>query len=200
MLLAGRPTDSGSCPRAIPWLGIAYEIKAAEKPRTPQKAKARDFFGLRRFSAALVFTTYAEAILPEIPYTPRHCTLVESMKKTLVGHDQWHPSMLSRARCRGTEESQLLVSTAIHANSTVLSLGARTQHNRRQQIVDTRPTRAYSSSSDSSSSPAPWSSSSSSIVTSPRGTRPASRSALACSLFKRRRRARTSSRTSGRQR
>jgi hypothetical protein len=31
------------------------ETKAAEKRRTPQSARAQDFFGLRRFSAALVF-------------------------------------------------------------------------------------------------------------------------------------------------
>ncbi len=34
--------------------GIAQEIKAAEKRRTPQEAKAQDFFGLRHFSAAFV--------------------------------------------------------------------------------------------------------------------------------------------------
>src|ERR1035438_5299282 len=48
--------------------------------------------------------------------------LIESIKKTLVGYDQWHPSILTRASRRGTEESQLLVSASINANSTVLML------------------------------------------------------------------------------
>ena len=48
--------------------------------------------------------------------------LIESMKQTLVGYDQWHPSMLTSAIRRGAEESQLLVSASINANSTVLGL------------------------------------------------------------------------------
>jgi hypothetical protein len=48
--------------------------------------------------------------------------LIESMEKTLVGYDQWHPQMPASAIRRGTEEAQLLDPASINANSTVLGL------------------------------------------------------------------------------
>jgi hypothetical protein len=48
--------------------------------------------------------------------------LIESMEKTLVGYDQWHPQMPASAIRRGTEEAQLLDPASINANSTVLAL------------------------------------------------------------------------------
>ena len=42
--------------------------------------------------------------------------------ETLVGYDQWHPEMITRAKYCGIKESQFLVSAAIDVNSMVLGL------------------------------------------------------------------------------